>query len=131
MVSMLAIICQGPKIIPGNKILVKIALTLVIYLVNRRYNLISSNRDHMLFFPTLRVIPCQLNQSLHRDHFRFLWDFHHSILSLRYEKPAYFNFLVPIVSNIWIIKVLGDFTLCPVLEKIAFSRPYQSELICI
>lgn len=79
------------------------------------------------------VIPCQMSQNLEKfydDPIRFLWHFHHLILSLKYEKPKNFDLLPLTISKIWVIQVFGDFTSCPILKKKKKkSRPYQSELI--
>ena len=68
------------------------------------------------------AIPCQLSQSLHCDPFIFLWSFYRLILSLKYEKPENFSILAPTVSNIWVLKVLHNFTLCPILKAIEIVK---------
>ena len=78
----------------------------------------------------LRIIPCQLDQSLHVEHCRFSWNFHCLILSLKCEKSENLSFLALQNSKICVVKVLGNFTYTHFSKKNIISRPYQSELIC-
>ena len=60
--------------------------------------------------------------SLYGNPFRFLWNFHQLISSLKYEKPEHFSFLATTVSEIEILKVLGNFFAVPNFEKLAFWK---------
>ena len=77
----------------------------------------------------LRIIPYQLDQSLHGEHCRFSWNFHCLILSLN-KKSENLSCLALQNSKICVVKVLGNFTYTHFFLKNIISRPYQSELIC-